>query len=170
MVITVNPSVEELMNYNVIPYMLAHYSLFAAGSLLGYSSSKKTTFAVIPGIFLGILWHIPFFFNLGVTFLWIRGIEEFSLVIGGYLLGVSLHDLGWKIKTALLVLWMLGDTFLSTTLMISPALYTKVYPISQPYILGIIMFLLMNIVVVSILLEFMYKKMLSEEKEFEKKL
>ncbi|MCY0860560.1 MAG: DUF1404 domain-containing protein [Sulfolobaceae archaeon] len=170
-VFTVNPLVEELMNINIIPYMLAHYSLFISGILIGYFYSvlKRSPWHLIPGVALGVLWHLPFFFNLGAIYLYIRIVEEFTLFLGGLLLGTSLHCVNNTVKILLFALWMVGDTYLSALFMISPLSYTRVYPPSQTSITGIIMFLLMNTIVVFILLEYMYRYMVKEEKEFEQK-
>ncbi len=145
--------------------MLAHYSLFGSGLLLSYFVFKKkltsTGISIFLGIFIGILWHYPLFFNLGAKILWIRVIEEVSLFLGGYMIGYSLNDLG-KYKILLLAMWMAGDTVLSSILMISPSLYTHIYSLTELKYLGIIMFLMMNLIAVYILLSYV-NKMLSQE-------
>lgn len=154
------------MYVNPIPYMLAHYSLFGSGLLLSYFVFKKklirTEISLSLGIFIAVLWHYPLFFNLGAIFLWIRMIEEVTLFLGGYMVGYSLNDLGKNYKILLLAMWMAGDTILSSMLMINPSVYTHIYSSTELKYLGIIMFLMMNLIAVYILLSYV-NKMLSQE-------
>lgn len=165
-IITVNPFTEELMYNNPIPYMLAHYSLFASGILLSYYMLKREILrgGVFIGIIIALIWHYPFFFDMGARILWIRIIEEITLFLGGFMLGSSLQKLKKNYKILLLVLWMIGDTFLSSVLMINPSSYTTIYNAQELEYLGIIMFLMMNLIAVYILLTYI-NKMLNEEKD-----
>lgn len=165
---TINPFTEEYMSVNPIPYMLAHYSLFSAGIIFSYylykSKQINASLSLIIGIIIAFIWHYPYFFNLGVKILWIRAIEEISLLFGGFMVGLSLREISRNIKVLLLALWMIGDTLLSSILMINPAFYTTIYNQQELKYLGIIMFLMMNLIAVYILLSYV-NKMLSEEKD-----
>ncbi|WP_338598785.1 DUF1404 domain-containing protein [Sulfolobus tengchongensis] len=168
--ITVNPFTEEYMFVNPIPYMLAHYSLFGAGILISYYTLSKKNFplnkniSLTIGVLIAFIWHYPLFFNLGAESLFIRIIEEITLFIGGILIGFSLKEITRNMKVLLLALWMIGDSILSLILMVSPNLYTTVYSVKELEYLGIIMFLMMNLIAVYILLNYI-NKMLSEEKD-----
>lgn len=80
------------------------------------------------------------------------------------MVGLSLREISRNIKVLLLALWMIGDTLLSSILMINPAFYTTIYNQQELKYLGIIMFLMMNLIAVYILLSYV-NKMLSEEKD-----
>jgi len=169
-IITINPYTETYMSINPIPYMLAHYSLYASGILLAYFVYDRLKplnkyISLVIGIFLAVTWHIPFFFNLGVYNLWIRLIEELSLFIGGYFMGHSIKGLSRNFNLFLLALWMIADTYLSALLMIYPSLYTTLYNTQSLQYLGVIMFLMMNTLVVYLLLQYVIK-IFKEEKMF----
>lgn len=168
LIITVNPYVENLMNVNPIPYMLAHYSLYASGIFISYYvlRLKKNHHVYLPlmlGIFLAVLWHLPYFFNLGIINLAIRGIEEATLFLGGLFMGIAMKSLSMKYKIALLILWMLGDMYVAGVLMIVPREYTYLYSIAQLSLLGIIMFLMMTFIDAFLLTFYFYKLMLEEK-------
>lgn len=156
------------MFVNPIPYMLAHYSLFGAGILLSYFIIRRKivdkSIAVTVGASTAFLWHYPYFFNLGAEILSIRVIEEISLLIGGLMIGSSLKELSRNFKVLLLALWMIGDSILSLILMISPSLYTAVYTPQELEYVGIIMFLMMNLIAVYILLTYI-NNLLRDEKD-----
>ncbi|ACR42982.1 DUF1404 domain-containing protein [Saccharolobus islandicus] len=166
--VSVNPFTEEYMFINPIPYMLAHYSLFGAGILLSYYIIRRKivdkSIAVIVGASIAFLWHYPYFFNLGAEILSVRLIEEVSLVIGGLMIGSSLKELSRNFKVLLLALWMIGDSILSFILMISPSLYTTVYSPQGLEYVGIIMFLMMNLIAVYLLLKYV-NNLLRDEKD-----
>jgi Protein of unknown function (DUF1404). len=104
------------------------------------------------------------FFNLGAEILSVRLIEEVSLVIGGLMIGSSLKELSRNFKVLLLALWMIGDSILSLILMISPSLYTTVYAPQGLEYVGIIMFLMMNLIAVYLLLKYV-NNLLRDEKD-----
>ncbi|QGA68155.1 DUF1404 domain-containing protein [Sulfolobus sp. E11-6] len=167
-VVSVNPFTEEVMFNNPIPYMLAHYSLFGAGILLSYYIIRRKivnkSVAVTVGASIAFLWHYPYFFNLGAEILSVRLIEEVSLLIGGLMVGSSLRELSRNFKIFLLALWMIGDSILSLILMISPSLYTTLYTSQGLEYLGIIMFLMMNLIAVYLLLNYV-NNLLRDEKD-----
>ncbi|ADB88298.1 conserved hypothetical protein [Saccharolobus islandicus L.D.8.5] len=166
--VSVNPFTEEYMFISPIPYMLAHYSLFGAGILLSYYIIRRKivdkSIAVIVGASIAFLWHYSYFFNLGAEILSVRLIEEVSLVIGGLMIGSSLKELSRNFKVLLLALWMIGDSILSLILMISPSLYTTVYAPQGLEYVGIIMFLMMNLIAVYLLLKYV-NNLLRDEKD-----
>nr|WP_252973143.1 DUF1404 domain-containing protein [Saccharolobus solfataricus] len=165
--ISVNPFTEEYMFVNPIPYMLAHYSLFGAGILISYYLVKRKIvdkhIGFPVGASIAFLWHYPFFFNLGAEILSVRLIEEITLLVGGLIIGSSLKELNRSFKVLLLALWMIGDSLLSLILMISPSLYTTLYAPKELEYLGIIMFLMMNLIAVYILLNYINNLLRDEE-------
>lgn len=156
-VVGLNPATEELEFHSATAYMLSHYAVVSSGSILGYlllrNDWKFSVIGVVPVIF----WHLPLPFSLGAGILEFRVLLDVSLLLGGFLLGSSIHALPQWSKISLFALYMLGDTVLSILLVIgSPEYSNKVYPFS-PYspeslpLAGIFMIVAMNVILATVI-------------------
>jgi|BEDMetMinimDraft_2_1075160.scaffolds.fasta_scaffold33561_1 Protein of unknown function (DUF1404). len=152
-VIFVNPYVENLMYYDPLLYMLSHYSIYAAGLILGYRFLKTNQIYFYLGIVPAAIWHLPYPFILGASNFYYRLLSEVTLFFGGISTGSSINSVSFKTKITFLTLWMVGDTYLSILFLLGTKEYTKlVYNFSyylpqQLPIVGISMLILMNLVI-----------------------
>lgn len=149
----VNPYVENLMYYDPLLYMLSHYSIFAAGIILGYKFLRANQFYFYLGILPAAFWHLPYPFLLGASFLNFRILSEITLFLGGISVGSSLKAVTFRIKIAFLTLWMFADTYLSVIFILGNDDYTSLaysfskYLPEQLPIVGIAMLILMNVII-----------------------
>lgn len=149
-----NPFTENLQSSNPVIFMLDHYAMFFAGSVVGYKAFKGSLPSLIIGAIIAAFWHFPLPFDLAASNLGIRLICEATLFLGGILAGSYIPRMSLTVKITSLALYMLGDTFLSILFIIGNPLYTDVYfhslkwgPSSLPLV-GIVMFVVMNLVLV----------------------
>lgn len=149
-----NPYSENLQFVNPIVYMLDHYALFAAGVLIGYKLFRGSFTEFVMGIIPAIFWHIPYFFALGAAFIPFRVLCEGTLFFGGVLSGSYITKMGLKTKIISLVVYMIGDSFLSVIFLLSLPQYSNVdysflhWAPSELPVVGISMFIVMNVILV----------------------
>ncbi|BBG24779.1 DUF1404 domain-containing protein [Sulfuracidifex tepidarius] len=162
----VNPFVERLQFYNPVAYMLDHYALYAAGAIIGYLFFKGSPISFLIGIIPAVFWHIPLFFALGASFIQYRVLCELTLFLGGILAGSYINSMSLGIKVTSLGLYMLGDSLLSIFFILGYPQYSNVDysylswgPSSLP-IVGITMFVVMNIVLIYTIIKIMQNAMI----------
>lgn len=148
----VNPYIETLEYKDPVPLMFAHYSLFAAGMLMGSFFNIRRRCIFLP-MALAIFWHIPLPFSLSASLLSYRLLSEATLFIAGAIAGGTMNKFTWKEKGIMIALWFLADNTLSVIFVLYPQFYShSMLPIS-PYqpaqfaILGFLMILLMNMII-----------------------
>ncbi len=162
----VNPFVEQLQFTNPVVYMLDHYALYAAGAIIGYLFFRGTSLNFIIGIIPAVFWHIPLFFALGASFIPYRVLCEVTLFVGGILVGSYLKFMSLGLKVTALGLYMLGDTLLSIFFILGYPQYSHQYynflsyPVSSLPMVGITMFVVMNIVLVYTIVKIMKNAMI----------
>ncbi|BCS92609.1 hypothetical protein L3N51_02427 [Metallosphaera sp. J1] len=149
-----NPVTEGLQFSNPVVFMLDHYAMFFAGSVIGYKMFRGSLASLVMGAIIAVFWHFPLPFDLAATNIAIRLICEATLFLGGILAGSYIPKMSLTVKITSLALYMLGDTFLSILFIIGNPLYTNVDfpsmqwgPSSLPLV-GIVMFVVMNLVLV----------------------
>lgn len=148
----VNPVTEEIMFKQEGVFMASHYALAIAGALVGYYYfSSKSYFAYLGSLQI-VIWHLPVLFTLGGGIPLFRALDEVSLFIGGFLIGIAVKEMKLIEKVLLFVLWMLGDTTLAVVLVISYPFYTSPplsfspYPVSEEPITGYVMIIAMTVI------------------------
>ncbi|MEM0113910.1 MAG: DUF1404 domain-containing protein [Metallosphaera sp.] len=161
LVLFINPFVENLQSVNPVVFMLDHYAMFFAGSIIGYKMFKGSILALTLGSFVAVFWHIPLTFALAASDLPIRLICEVTLFLGGILAGSYIPRMSLAVKVTSLALYMLGDTFLSILFIIGSPEYSNVDfpylkwgPSSLPLV-GVTMFVVMNLVLVYVIVRVM---------------
>ncbi|BFI76810.1 DUF1404 domain-containing protein [Sulfurisphaera ohwakuensis] len=146
----VNPYVEEVMFNNEEVFMASHYALAIAGGLVGYYYFSGRNYFAYLGSLLIVIWHLPELFTLGGGILTFRVLDEISLFVGGFLIGLAVRNMRLIEKILLFVLWMLGDTTLAVVLVIqypfytSPPLSYSPYPSTQEPLTGYVMIIAMT--------------------------
>lgn len=157
-IISINPITESLEPSYEALYMAIHYVLYIGGFLLGYKAFRGSAIYLIPGIIIPVFWHIPLFFNIAASNLYIRLIEDLSLFLGGLLAGSTMQSLNNAVKIILFVLWMAGDSVLSVLLIVGwPPYSNQVYPfspfaISEELPTGLTMFGIMTVIFIYIVI------------------
>jgi len=150
--LAVNPYTEIQESHLEFLFMLSHYALFIGGFLLAYKLLKLPSISVLGGIFLAVLWHIPYFFALAAAFPVFRALNDSTLIIGGIMAGGSLISLNNGFKLSLLVAWMGADTVLAILLLAGwPPYSNMIYPFSpfpesQEFLTGLSMFFVMFVI------------------------
>lgn len=167
-----NPYTENAESVNAVPFMFSHYALFLSGFALSYRLAKLPPWTVIAGSLIAIFWHLPYPFAISGSVFAFRIIEEGTLILSGWLVGASIHDISSTGRSILLALWFAADTALSIVFLVAPGLYSNStlsvspYPPSQFVILGIAMIFFMNGVIAYLIYRYMRKYrsiLLSEE-------
>ncbi|WOE50579.1 DUF1404 domain-containing protein [Sulfuracidifex metallicus] len=162
----VNPFTEALQFVNPIVYMLDHYALYTAGAILGYKFFKGTLLTFLIGLIPAIAWHIPYLFALGASFITFRILCEATLFLGGVLAGSFIKSMSLGLKVTFLGLYMLADSFLSIFFILEYPQYSNVdYPFlswtpSALPMVGITMFIVMNIVLIYSIVKIMQNAMI----------
>jgi hypothetical protein len=152
-VASVNPLVEKLDSTSAVVFMFTHYSLFAAGILLGGILFLARRGLWAAGAAIAVLWHVPQLFALSAGSDTFRALEELTMILGGLLVGLGARAASVKTRLLLVALWVAGDTALSILFIADPYVYSNVVIGYSPYPpeafppTGIAMVLFMNIVV-----------------------
>lgn len=118
-----NPFAERLEYSNPTLFMLSHYALFLAGLLAGPTLFRLGRPLWPVGVFFAVFWHVPQAFALSAALAAYRVLEEFTMFLGGLLVGLNVHAMGDRTKLALIALWVVGDTLLSVLFIARPQLY-----------------------------------------------
>lgn len=167
-----NPYVEGIEYSNSIPFMFSHYALFLAGFGLSYRFARLPAWTAVPGSLIAVFWHLPYPFAISGALFAYRVLEEGTLILSGWIVGSSIHDMSSTGRSILLALWFFADTALSIVFLLLPGLYSSSqlsaspYPPGQFVVLGIAMIFFMNGVIAYLIYRYMRKYrsvLLSEE-------
>lgn len=152
-VASVNPETEAIEGTNAVVFMFSHYALFVAGFLVSFRIFRTVRHALIAGIFLAAIWHLPFPFALSGASDEYRIIEEITMFAAGFLVGSSVEQLTSLSKSVLFALWIVGDSALSVIFILFPKIYSSKdisispFPADQFIILGVLMIFFMNSII-----------------------
>ncbi|MCY0859239.1 MAG: DUF1404 family protein [Sulfolobaceae archaeon] len=165
LIATLNPLVLSYIRVTPVALMLAHYSLFASGLLLGYGLLKGSKFGLI-GVIPAIVFHYPELFVLSAINPFVTAIDFTFMFLGGLLLGSSLKAIGYWLKVTLFVLYMIGDTALAVLFVAyfpiysPPAVPFSPYTTGEFVLLGYIMFAIMNGILAYVMVDILRKLLL----------
>lgn len=158
-----NPYTERAEFVNSIPFMFSHYALFLAGFALSYRLARLPPWAAVAGSIIAVFWHFPYPFAVSGSLFTYRILEEGTLILSGWLVGASIHDISSTGRSVLLALWFSADTALSIIFLLRPGLYSSSqlaaspYPAGQFVVLGIAMIFFMNGVIAYLIYRYMRK-------------
>jgi cytochrome c oxidase assembly factor CtaG len=138
------PAMHWLAEANMLAHHLQHLLLLAAGATLassvapGFHLGRTAYAAAAAGLGLVVFWHIPIFFDAGVTNDSLHILVHASFLSSGALLGLSLRGLG-EVGRGLLLVFAVAAMPLWSFAGLA-GLFTA-YPASQQAVAGTVMFL-----------------------------
>lgn len=139
------PAMHRLAEASMLAHHLQHLLLLAAGATLassvapGFHLGRSAYAAIAAGLGLVVFWHIPIFFDAGVTNDTLHLLVHASFLVAGALLGLSVGGLSvvgrgivLVVAAAAMPLWSFAGL---------AGLFTA-YPASQQAVAGTVMFLI----------------------------
>ena len=120
-----NPYIEGIEYSSSIPFMFSHYALFLSGFALSYRLARLPAWTAVPGSFIAVFWHLPYPFAISGALFAYRVFEEGTLILSGWIVGASIHEIYSTGRSILLALWFSADTALSVLFLLFPALYSS---------------------------------------------
>lgn len=165
LLLSLNPVTLSYIKVDPIPLMLAHYSIFASGTLIGYMFIESSRKLGLVGVLPAIIFHYPTLFALSAIQPTITFLDFSSICIGGMLIGASLKAIGYWGRFTLFALYMIGDTALAVIFVAGYPIYSEPSVPFSPYqtgefvTLGYIMFLIMNVILAYVIIDFLRRLM-----------
>jgi cytochrome c oxidase assembly factor CtaG len=141
----VTPAMHRLAEANMLAHHLQHLLLLAAGATLASALapdlrlSRAAYPAMAAGLSLVVFWHIPVFFDAGVTNGTLHLLVHVSFLAAGALIGLSVGGVGPVGRGLLLTLAVAAMPLWSFAGL--AGLFTA-YPASQQAVAGTVMFLI----------------------------
>jgi cytochrome c oxidase assembly factor CtaG len=138
------PAMHRLAEANMLAHHLQHLLLLAAGATLasslapGFRLRRAAYPATATGLGLVVFWHIPIFFDAGVTNAGLHLLVHASFLAAGAVFGLSVGGLGGVGRGLVLVFAVAAMPLWSFACL--AGIFTA-YPPSQQAVAGTVMFL-----------------------------